>query len=60
MAQEKDSNTYETFDSGAGPVVPEGESGNFAHMDSTGLQGYTSNEVTGLDLEVPEVPAKKR
>ena len=52
---------YETFDSGDGPTVPEGMQGDFAHHDSDGgLESYTSNPVSGLDTEVPEVPAKKR
>lgn len=53
---EKDSG-YQTFDSGSGPVIPEGEKGSFDHMDDGG-GSYTSNEVTGLDLQVPQVPSK--
>lgn len=49
---EKES-AYETFDSGEGPVVPDGMEGDFAHNDANPSdQGVES-------LAVPELPQKK-
>lgn len=52
---------YETFDSGDGVTVPDGEEGNFAHQDSDGgLNNYCMNSVDDDQGSVPEVPSKKR
>lgn len=60
MAGEKPSTgTYETFDSGGGPTIPEGEAGNFANRDSAGGLD-TSNAADSETGSVPEVPSTKR
>ena len=62
MAGEKPSKgVYETFDSGDGPLVPDGMEGDFAHYDSeSGLASYTMNEADDTQGAVPEVPKQKR
>lgn len=54
------SDFYETFTSGKGPVIPDGMEKDFDTMDGVGLGNYTKNAISGLDLEVPEVPSTKR
>jgi hypothetical protein len=56
------SDFFETFDSGDGPVVPDGMEEDFAHADSQGLGGYTMNkiELDTLHGGVPVVDSTKR
>lgn len=52
-------NTYETFDSGAGPVIPAGDKDKYAHEDN-GKGGYTKNTADDENGSVPETPSKSR
>lgn len=55
-SQGKEVDSYETFDSGDGPLVSEKDSGNYQHRDSA----LTSEGEQAEHGAVPEVPQKKR
>jgi hypothetical protein len=52
---------YETFDSGDGPTVPDSHRSEMDHKDAgKGLTNYTSNKADKNQMNVPEMPSKKR
>lgn len=53
----KDSGSYDTFDSGAGPVIP--DKGNYDNRDSKGGL-HTDNAADDSHGSVPEMPKKQR